>query len=74
MKTINERYAILNEEIFRLRQQGWKVRSQTDTTCELTKTPPGCAYVPLNFLFVVRGGEEIILNIEVTPDGIIKHS
>ena len=74
MKTINERYAILNEEIFRLRQQGWKVRSQTDTSCELTKSPPGCAYAFLYFPFAVRNGEEIILNIEDTPDGIIKHS
>ena len=74
MKTIEERRTILHEEIFRLIQQGWKVKNQTDTTCELTKDPPGCAFFFHLIPFVGWTDEGVILNIEVNPEGVVKHN
>lgn len=76
IKTPKEQEEILDKEILRLLDEGWRVKTRTYTTCELTKelNPKGCAgffyFLPILF------GRSSVLNlfIEVTPDGVIKHN
>lgn len=57
MKTKDEQKSILDEEVFRLVQQGWYVKNRTETTCELAKTTSrGLPILDLPILFM---GEEI---------------
>jgi hypothetical protein len=81
--TIEERKAILANEIVKYVDQGWRVTSQTDTTVQLTKDKRASCLVALLlallfilpavlYLLLYKGTESLFL--EVTQDGqVIQH-
>ena len=82
MKSIEERRSILDKDIFRHVNHGWRVATRTDTKCLLVKDKKakGCLLVFLLLLFIVPGIIYLFmykgrssLNIEVTPEGNIKY-
>lgn len=82
MKTIEERKAILDKDIFRHGNHGWRVASRTDTKCLLVrdKKAKGCLFIFLLLLFIVPGIIYLFmykgrssLTIEVTEEGRVKY-
>lgn len=82
MKTIEERTSILDKDIFRLVNRGWRVAHRSDTKCLLVrnKKANGCLLIFLLLLFVVPGIIYLVaykgrstLKIEVTEEGNIKY-
>ena len=82
MKTIEERKSILDKDIFRHVNHGWRVASRTDIKCLLVKDkkPNGCLFIFLLLLFIVPGIIYLFmdkgrssLEIEVTPEGNITY-
>lgn len=81
MRTIEERELILDKEIFKLVNHGWKLAHRSDTKCLLTKPKKAKDYILifLLLLFIVPGviyllmpkGESTI-KIEITEEGDIK--
>jgi len=82
MKTIEERKSILDKDVFRLVNHGWRVAHSSDTKCLLVKDKKanGCLLIVLLLLFIVPGIIYLImykgrstLKIEVTEKGDIKY-
>jgi hypothetical protein len=82
MKTIEERKAILDKDVFRLVNHGWRVAHSSDTKCLLVKNKKanGCLLIVLLLLFIVPGIVYLFmykgrstLKIEVTEKGDIKY-
>lgn len=82
MKTIEERKAILDKDIFRHINHGWRVATRSDTKCLLVrdKKPKGCLLIFLLLLFILPGIIYLFINkgrssltIEVTNEGNIKY-
>jgi excisionase family DNA binding protein len=83
MKTIEERKAILNDEIIKQQKKGWQITSRTDTTCQLIKEkkPETVVVVILILLFVIPGilylifmKGNVTVYVEVNEEGDIKYS
>jgi hypothetical protein len=82
MKTIEERKSILDNDIFKHVNHGWRVSTRSDTKAILVKDkkPNGCLLVFLLLLLIVPGiiylfmrrGQNT-LKIEVTQEGNIKY-
>ena len=82
MKTTEERKSILDKDIFRLVNHGWRVAHRSDTKCVLVKKkkPNGCLLSVLLLLFILPGIIYLLiprgrstLKIEVTEEGNIKY-
>jgi hypothetical protein len=83
MKTIEERRAILDKDIFKHVNHGWRVSTRSDTKCVLVKErkAKGCLLIFLLLLFIVPGiiylfmykGRNSLM-IEVTEEGNIKYN
>ena len=82
MKTIEERKSILDKEIFKLVNHGWRLSRRSDTKCLLTKKrkPNGCLLIFLLLLFIVPGivylllyKGESTLHVEITKEGDINY-
>jgi len=82
MKTIEQRKAILDKDIYRHVNHGWRVTSRSDTKCLMIrdKKAKGCLLIFLLLLFIVPGIVYLFMNkgkstlkIEVTPEGNIKY-
>jgi len=82
MKTIEERKSILDKDIFRLVNRGWRVAHRSDTKCLLVrnKKAKGCLLTILLLLFILPGIIYLLipkgrstLKIEVTEEGNIKY-
>jgi hypothetical protein len=83
VKTIEERKAILDKDIFRHVNHGWRVSSRSDTKCLMVreKKPKGCIFVLLLLLFIIPGiiylfikKGQSTLKIEVTNEGNIRYN
>ncbi len=83
MKTIAERKSLLDKEIFKHVNHGWRVATSSDTQCLLVKEKKakGCLLIVLLLLFIIPGIVYLFiykgrasLNIEVTPEGNIKYN
>jgi hypothetical protein len=81
--TIDERRAILEEEIAKQVRAGWTVVSRTDTTAQLTATegPNGCVLLFLLLFFIIPGILYVLfykgsksLYLEVDEQGNVKHT
>ena len=81
MKTIEERKSILDKEIFKHVNHGWRVSTKSDTKALLTKEKKtkGCLLVFLLLLFIIPGIIYLFINkgkgilkIEVTQEGLVK--
>lgn len=83
MKTIEERKSILDKDIFKHVNHGWRVAHRSDTKCLLVrdKKAKGCLLIFLLLLFIVPGiiylyvykGRDSLL-IQVTEEGNIKYN
>ena len=83
MKTIEQRRSILDKDIFKHVNHGWRVATRSDTKCLLTrdKKAKGFLLIFLLLLFVVPGiiylyvykGRNTLM-IEVTEEGNIKYN
>lgn len=82
MKTIEERRSILDKDIFKHVNHGWRVATRSDTKCLLVKDKKikGCLLFFLLLLFIVPGIIYLFiykgrntLKIEVTQEGNIKY-
>jgi len=83
MKTAEERKAILDKEIFKHVNHGWRVATSSDTKCLMVrkKKAKGCLLILLLLLLVIPGiiyllidkGESTLM-IEVTPEGNVKYT
>ncbi|MDX9726860.1 MAG: hypothetical protein RBT38_10780 [Bacteroidales bacterium] len=78
MKSLEERKAILDKEIFKHVNHGWRLVHQSDTKCLLEKKrkPKGCLLAFLLLLLIIPGIIYLLMNkgkstlmIEVTPKG-----
>jgi hypothetical protein len=82
MKTIEERKSILDKEIFKLVNHGWRLAHRSDTKCLLVKDKKAKGYllIILLLLFIVPGiiylltpkGESTI-KIDITEEGDINY-
>jgi hypothetical protein len=81
MKTIEERKSILDKEIFKHVNHGWRITTRSDTKAILVKEKKtnGCLLIFLIILFVVPGIIYLLVNkgkgilkIEVTQEGDVK--
>lgn len=82
MKTIEERKSILDKEIFKLVNHGWRLAHRSETKCLLVKDKKAKSYIliMLLLLFIVPGiiyllipkGKSTI-KIEITEKGDIKY-
>ena len=81
MKTLEERKSILDKEIFKHVNHGWRVSTRSDTKALLTKEKKtkGCLLVFLLLLFIIPGIIYLFINkgkgilkIEVTQEGLVK--
>jgi len=82
MKTIEERKSILDKDIFRLVNHGWRVAHRSETKCLLVRRrkPNGCILTVLLLLFIIPGIIYLLmdrgrstLKVEVTEEGNIKY-
>jgi ribosomal protein S18 len=82
MKTTEERKSILDKDIFRLVNRGWRIAHRSDTKCLLVrkKKANGCLLIFLLLLLVIPGIIYLFaykgrstLKIEVTEEGNIKY-
>ena len=83
MKTIEERKSILDKDIFKHVNHGWRVATKSDTKCLMVrdKKAKGFLLIMLLLLFVVPGIIYLFMDkgrnrlmIEVTQDGNIKYN
>jgi hypothetical protein len=83
MKTIEERKLILDKDIFKHVNHGWRVATKSDTKCLMVrdKKAKGFLLIMLLLLFVVPGIIYLFIDkgrnrlmIEVTQDGNIKYN
>jgi hypothetical protein len=83
MKTREERKSILDKDIFKHVNHGWRVATRSDTKCLLVrdKKAKGCLLIILLLLFIIPGLVYLFmykgrnsLVIEVTPEGNIKYN
>lgn len=83
MKTIEERKSILDKDIFKHVNHGWRVATKSDTKCLMVrdKKAKGFLLIMLLLLFVVPGIIYLFIDkgrnrlmIEVTQDGNIKYN
>lgn len=81
MKTIEERKSILDKEIFKHVNHGWRLAHRSDTKCLLVrkKKAKGCLLIFLLLLFIVPGIIYLFVNkgkstlkIDITEEGNIK--
>jgi hypothetical protein len=82
MKTIEERRSILDKDIFKCVNHGWRVATRSDTKALLVKNKKtnGCLLAFLLLLFIVPGIIYLFMNkgkstlkIEVNQEGNIKY-
>jgi hypothetical protein len=80
MKTIEERKLILDKEIFKLVNHGWRLSHRSDTKCLLVKDKKvnGCLLTILLLLFILPGIIYLLiskgkstLKIDITEEGNI---
>lgn len=84
MKTLEERKAILENEITKQLRKGWRISSRTETGCQLIqdKKRNGCLLVFLFIFFIIPGifyllltqGKTISVFIEVNGEGQVIYS
>ena len=82
MKTIEERKSILDKEIFKHVNHGWRLVHRSDTKCllEKNKKAKGCLLIILLLLFIIPGIIYLLmdkgkstLKIDITEEGNIKY-
>jgi excisionase family DNA binding protein len=83
MKTLEERRAILENEINRQQKKGWQIVSRTDTSCQMliNKRPQPCLIILLLLLFIIPAIIYLIVSkktttvyLEVNEQGEITYS
>jgi hypothetical protein len=84
MKTLEERKAILENEVTKQLRKGWNISSRTETGCQLiqNKKRNGCLLVFLFLFFIIPGifyllltqGKTISVFIEVNEEGQVIYS
>ena len=82
MKSIEERTLILDKDIFKHVNHGWRVATKSETKCLLVrdKKPKGFLFIVLLLLFIVPGiiylfvykGRSTVM-VDVNQDGNIKY-
>jgi hypothetical protein len=82
VKTVEERKKLLDKEIFKHVNHGWRVLDRSDTACLLVrdKKAKGCLFIFLLLLFIIPGiiylyvkKGKSYLKVEVTKEGNVKY-